>query len=659
MIDIKQIKKEISKYDVISFDLFDTLIKRDCYKPTEIFYFIEQKVDQEFGRKSNFSVERMRAEIVARKKAKAEEVTIEEIYNVLTGGFSCSEKELIRYIEEECEYNLCQWNPLIKRVYDYCVDKGKRIFIVTDIYLPEELIQRILYKLEIRYDMLFVSSTIRKMKQNGSLFQYVLNESKITPDRIIHIGDNKKSDYLIPKKMGINAVLIPRNSKINLYYNERLYRKNFDYANLCSFINNHANTHSWDAIYTNTSFDFFSETGYEVQGPVLYGYVNWLSEQFRLDGIEKVFFLSRDGQLMQKAYEKLKNILPSTYMYASRKALIIPSLWMTSSISEISESIFWGRRGTIQDFLKKIGLNPTEFEKDFTVAGFSLVDDCEYSDLWQNPDFIEVFEKKVKQKMIANSYQMYCLLTSYLKQINFSGKVAVVDIGWYGHMQNALEKVIKAANISAEIHGYYLGLRPESPLLDHMEAKGYLFDKDKYDNFSMMEVPFNSIVEMLFTANHGTTKGYKEENGNIEPILGQWEYDNVVYKKDYNAIHACQEGALAFIDDMLIEKKYFLFKTDSIITFANWFQLGRFPSIKAATYFGNLHFLDDGVKTLAKPRLKFNYLIHPIILLCDLRDSLWRMGFFTRVFGTWFPYALCYETMKNIYIFLIKILHKR
>ncbi len=659
MIDIKKIKEEISKYNVISFDLFDTLIKRDCYQPTEIFYFIEQKIDQEFGRKSKFSIERMKAEIGARKKAKAKEVTMEEIYNVLTGAFSDSEKNLIRHIEEEYEYNLCQWNPLIKQVYDYCVEEGKRIFIVTDIYLPEELIQQILLKLNIFYDKLFVSSTIGKMKQNGSLFQYVLNESKITPDNILHIGDNKKSDYLIPKKMGINAILISKDSKINLYYNEKLYRKSFDYANLCSFINNHANTHSWDAIYTDTSFDFFSETGYEVQGPVLYGYVNWLREQFRLDGIEKVFFLSRDGQLMQKAYEKLTDILPSTYMYASRKALIIPSLWMTSSISEIREAIFWGRRGTIRDFLKKIGLNPTEFEKDFAIAGFSLVDDCEYSDLWQNPDFIEVFEKKLKQKMIVNSRQMYDLLLRYLKQINFSGKVAVVDIGWYGHMQNALEKVIKAANISAEIHGYYLGLRPESPLLDHMEAKGYLFDKDKYDNFSMMEVPFNSIVEMLFTANHGTTKGYKEENGNIEPIFAQWEYDNVVYKKDYDAIRACQEGALAFIDDMLTEKKYFLFKADSIIMFANWLKLGRFPSIKAATYFGNLHFLDDSVKSIAKPRLKFKYLLYPCILLCDFRDSLWRMGFLTRVFGTWFPYALYYERMKNIYMLLIKTLHKR
>ena len=326
MLEFNRIKKEIERCSIISFDLFDTLIKRDCYKPAELFCFIERKIDQEYGVKSWFASARVQAEIAARNKSKAEEVSLDEIYNELSLPFSSVSKEQIKQLEEEYEYESCQWNPLMKPVYEYCRNQGKRIFIITDIYLPEALIKRILWKLEIQYEALFVSSTLKKMKRNGTLFREVLKLTGNHPSDILHIGDNRQSDYDMPKKLGIRAVHISKNEGLNLFINWKLYKADSEYADLCSFINNHADTHSWDAVHTKNTFDFFSESGYEAQGPVLYGYVNWLQEQFKEDGIEKAFFLARDGQLMQKAYRKLSHFVPNEYMYASRKALIIPSL---------------------------------------------------------------------------------------------------------------------------------------------------------------------------------------------------------------------------------------------------------------------------------------------------------------------------------------------
>lgn len=36
-------KSEILKYDVISFDIFDTLLLRPFIKPTDLFWYIETK----------------------------------------------------------------------------------------------------------------------------------------------------------------------------------------------------------------------------------------------------------------------------------------------------------------------------------------------------------------------------------------------------------------------------------------------------------------------------------------------------------------------------------------------------------------------------------------------------------------------------------------
>lgn len=651
--ELQQLKKLIDGYNYISFDLFDTLIKRDCYKPTELFAFVEQKINQKFGFQSYFASKREEAEVSARNKSSDEEVTLEEIYAELSLEISNAEKENVRHWEEEYEYTLCQWNPCMKPIYEYCRKKKKKVLIVTDIYLSEKLIRQILDKLEIYYDMLFVSSTERKTKSRGSLFREVLKQTGIKLSEILHIGDNRRSDYLMPKRLGIQSFHIPKEMKINLFIDKKKYKQINSYANLCSFISNHASVHSWDAVYANQTFDFFSEAGYETQGPVLYGYITWLQEQFERDGIEKIFFLARDGQLMQEAYQKLPYTLPNNYMYASRKALITPSLWMNPSISEIKESIFWGRRGTIRDFLKKIGLDPSTFEHDFTSASLPLDSVCEYECLWKNSDFLRIFEQKVKNKMIIHSRQMYNLLLQYLKQIGFQGKVAVVDIGWYGHMQGALENVVKAARIPAEIHGYYLGLRPDSPMLEKINAKGYLFSRKNHEMLSGQEVPFNSIIEMLFSANHGTTREYKKKDGKIEPILDYWEYDDSKLQTDYDSIRACQEGALNFVDDMLREKQYFQFDISPSITFINWLQLGNYPSAQTAEYFGNLHFWDDNVSCLAKPRERYSYLFHPKMFLIDFRDSFWRMGFLTRVFGDFLPYTDGYEVARKIY-FLIR-----
>lgn len=651
MINFDHIKEIIDRSSLISFDLFDTLIKRDCYKPTELFVFLEQKINQRYKIESHFSSKRIQAEINARNNSEAEEVSLDEIYDELSFDTEVVPKVQIQQWEEEYEYKVCQWNPLMKPVYEYCMNQGKRIFIVTDIYLPEKLIKNILRKLNIQYDALYVSSTLKKTKSNQTLFQKMLTETGIQPSDIVHIGDNQKSDYLMPKKLGIQAINIPKDVRLNILLNNKLYKTNSRYADLCSFINNHADTHSWNALNVEKISDFFSEVGYEAQGPVLYGYVNWLQERFQKDGIEKVFFLARDGQLMQTAYRKLKDPIPNKYMYASRKALIIPSLWMNPSIRGIKNAIYWGECGTISSFLKKIGLDPKKFDNIYTEAGFSLENTYEYEELWENPNFQDIFVKHIKQKMISHSHETYNLLLKYLKQLDFSGKVAVVDIGWFGHMQAALEKIVQEAHIPVEIHGYYLGLRPESSILNHLHAKGYLFDGNHYQGLENLEKTFNAIVEILFTADHGTTKGYTEKEGTIVPVLGKWEYgESSSYINDFRMIQACQKGALSFIDDMKEAKIYFPFRFNPDVIFANWLQLGIHPSSLIAESLGNLHFMDDSVQCLAKPERSLrSYFFKPYLLLKDFKNAMWRRGFLIRVVGDRFPFAEMYDMAKKIY----------
>lgn len=637
--------KEIDRHTYISFDVFDTLIKRDCAKPVDVFYGVETKADKEFQQDTHFAKARIQAEATARRKGH-EEVTLDEIYSCLSLEISSDKVEQLKSWELEYEYELCQLNPLIKPVYDYCVKHKKKVVIISDMYLPERVIADILDKVGIHYEALFVSSSYMVTKAKGGLFTSVLKQLQIKPSDMLHIGDNKRSDYLMPKALGIAAHHIAKNECINLIIDKRKKQTSPAYAALCAFVNTHAAQHEWDALRLFSAMDFFSQVGYEAEGPLLYGYVNWLHEEFQKDGIQHAFFLARDGQLMQKAYQKLGNPIENTYMYASRKALIIPTLWMNPTISALSKCFAWNRREYFKTIVKNMGLEPADIEEQVRDAGFELNSLYVLETLWKDARFIALFENFLKEQMIKSSRQAYDLLVKYLNQIHFSGNVAIIDIGWFGNMQRALLKVAAAAKIPVTIHGYYLGLRATTSITRDANAKGYLFEPGKREDLDKKESTFNSIVEMMFTADHGSTKKYQEIEGKIAPFFSGWEYEN--YKSDYESIRACQKGAMAFIEDMERAKQHFTFYSDPSFAFTNLERLGCFPSERMAAGFGDLHFEDGIVSYVAKTKGNSYYVSRPKALWLDFRDSWWKAGFLTRCFGDDFPSYDCYLLLRKI-----------
>ena len=102
----EKLKKIIKKHDIISFDVFDTLIKRNCNSPRDIFYIVEKQYNKLFDEKINdFYQKRVNAESKARlKHFDVEDITIDEIYscidleeNNVLGGMYYEEEIIISY----------------------------------------------------------------------------------------------------------------------------------------------------------------------------------------------------------------------------------------------------------------------------------------------------------------------------------------------------------------------------------------------------------------------------------------------------------------------------------------------------------------------------------------------------------------------------------
>ena len=613
--------EELKKYKYVSFDIFDTLVLRNVSKPVDIFEIVEIEYNKIHEEKlSNFKNLRIEAELIARKNTSNEEVTINEIYENL----NLENKDEIKKLEIQIEKAFIIKNSEMFDIYNKCLENGLKVIIISDMYLPKNIIEDILKMNEInKYEKLYLSSELKLTKSKGTIFEYVLNDLKISKDEIIHIGDNKKSDFIKPKEYGISAILYNRNIYKIHKYKEVEEENRFYYNCLNSFIENNIDINK----------DYFWKIGYETFGPLLYSYVKWLQENFKKENYKKVFFLSRDGYIMQKAFELINDYdIPNEYMYASRRALIVPTIWMYEKLEDILKNMFLGSRISVNALIKRLGLNPSEKQELLKQNNLELNSILNTSEISKNENFLN-FYNQVKDEIILNSKQEYENLLKYYNEIDFEGNIAIVDIGWFGNMQNALSNIIKNANLKSNLTGYYVGIIPDSQNQEKNEMHGFLFEKNKNEDLFLKKKFFNSIFEMIFLSVHGSVKKYNGQESKVD--LYEFEYENSQTEKDIREI---QNGAIKFIKDLKNSNSNKYININERISIYNMINLGNCPKLEDTEKFGDMIFYDDDNFYLAKPKELKYYLSHPNKFLDEFMNSVWMPGFLKRLFKIELPY---------------------
>ena len=141
--DNNKIYNLIDKFDVISFDIFDTLIKRVVNNPKQIFDIVEKKYNETYSDKIiNFKKNRITCEQEIQNRIAG----INDIYDNMRKYYSDDVCEILKNIEILTEIEYCNINTDIKPIYEYCKRTNKKIYAVSDMYLYAEILKRILKK---------------------------------------------------------------------------------------------------------------------------------------------------------------------------------------------------------------------------------------------------------------------------------------------------------------------------------------------------------------------------------------------------------------------------------------------------------------------------------------------------------------------------------
>ena len=222
---VDKLKEKImaEKTKVVSFDIFDTLITRPFLYPKDLFTFL----NDDYRRLSNnlgidFSKIREECEVLARTEAyeqKKEEVTLNRIYELIEEEYEMPNSivETLKKKEIELELRFCKRRETAYSIYKLAKYLGKKVICTSDMYLPLEVIKKLLEENGFdEIDEIYLSCEVMRTKSTGNLYEYMIKKEKVEPENIIHIGDNYRSDYEKAKQNKINSIYFPKTTDILL-----------------------------------------------------------------------------------------------------------------------------------------------------------------------------------------------------------------------------------------------------------------------------------------------------------------------------------------------------------------------------------------------------------------------------------------------------------
>lgn len=322
----RELKKLIEQYEVISFDLFDTLIMRKTLMPTDVFDIVSDRIRRKGIDIPDFKRFRREAEL------QIPYGDIYQIYDRLSEilDLTSEQKKIVLETELACEQSVLLPRKKMVEVMQYALSLGKKVNIISDMYLCSDILDIFLKNMNIAgYDKIYVSCEYGAAKCDGLFKEYLQD---VGDKKCIHIGDNIEADMKAPLRYGMASYGIKSAIDMMKTSNFRLLLPWFNNCNeksllgliLADLFNDPFALYETSGIIHIKNFTTLG--GVFVAPIVVLCMLELITYLQRHSCYHKVIFGARDGFLFHKMYNRLrdnavnKEILPdSVYLLTSRK----------------------------------------------------------------------------------------------------------------------------------------------------------------------------------------------------------------------------------------------------------------------------------------------------------------------------------------------------
>lgn len=526
---IDDIVKKSKKYDIVSFDIFDTLITRCIYEPDDAFKILGNLIKDE-----KFIEKRKKAEQQARKKLE-HDVNLDEIYDeyMLENNLSKEKTSILKNNEIKLEKDLLVPRKEMCILLKKLKEKNKKVILVSDMYLTKKAIIDILNNCGYKdlYDALYLSCDVNKRKDSKTMWTFL---KKIHPKKkILHLGDNDLSDVQYPKEFGIDT--------LKIYSSKELLSKCSLYPSLEGLINDRTlsdsillglvfNNKIFNSPFADLSIDSLENFAYSFHAPIITEFLKFVIDSEK----DNLLFLAREGYYFCKLYKeycKLNKIEEKNYYYflASRKATNTATINGEDDVYKLLNNDY---NGSIHNFVSK-NFN-IDIEENYEI---SLPQDYDKAYLTIKK-YIKEIMKSVKSEKSCYIKYIKELIPNYKKE-----ELNVIDLGYSGSIQYNLSKLL-----DKHVIGYYL-TNSSSVKKYYSDSKlNFYFDINDDKEFEKI-YHYSLILEYFLTAPYGQLQRFIETKKGVKPEYNEETldetkkaslkviYDSIIeYFKDINRL---------------------------------------------------------------------------------------------------------------------------
>lgn len=515
-----QLTERIKEADVVSFDLFDTLVMRQTLLSDDVIKFVDCRLQNQGIYIQDFYKRRLASE---KELSRYTAPTLTEIYNHM---FERSEEssskwkitaEQLADLEWNIDFDLIVARKEVCDILKETVADKKKVYIVSDTYYSKNQLKKILKQCGIVEYMDILASSDYRTGKTQNLFKILKEREK--EKKILHIGDDIAADIESAHRFEIETY--------RLFSGFGLLELvgNLGFADYMDSLSEHLKIGLFVAKIFNSPFQFETEDkritisdaydiGYLLCAPMISDFVLWFYNQIKEQKYENIWFSARDGYLIKKMYAYLmkqyKQEDKSVYFLVSRTAAVRAGMQNEDDIRYVDEMKF---SGTLEENLKRrFGMN---------------VEDINCETVSDN----QIGLLKYKTAIIENARKVFENYQKYITGLNVNkGDIAFFDFVAKGTSQMYIQRLVEN-----HLRGYYfLQLEPEymkDKKLDICSFYSEEVDCAIFENYY--------ILETLLTAPHPSVQTVDEVG---RPIYTEETRSD----KDIRCFQRAQKGILDY-----------------------------------------------------------------------------------------------------------------
>jgi FMN phosphatase YigB (HAD superfamily) len=483
-LDWLRARRLIKRSDLVSFDVFGTLIIRNLFRDDAPYRIVDAAL----------SSRGERGFLEARKSSEGSFVFDDPKGLTIRGYYSRIMREeprfrrALRTIPSEYEIDRRFWSVSQDNIdlLMYALKIGKKVILLSDTFYTEAQISSYLAQVIPKTVRIFTSSKLGRSKASGDAFTYL---RKKYCGKLVHIGDSWHADVVSARRSGFSTIHVQNPTDSTFYPDSEkvkaLRRNTIDEYVLSTLYRQRQRSKNSYALHSE------KELATVMFSPVLFNFCNWLELRIKEERIDNLLFCAREGYFLQRlfnVYVKLKGeqrlLKKQSYLKCSRNIALLAGIQSRDDIYDVFRLHRY--EGSLYNLLRHRFRLPARSLNE-TLQGVHLDSRVQAFD-----DYLVPFEDQIllEARRLRNNYGRY------LKTLVKSPKerVAIVDQGVSGTVQKFIDSMVVN-----EVFGAYVCHFAHNPLknrnfLGMLEGRKSSFLKVSHIFESVLTSPTGSYV---------------------------------------------------------------------------------------------------------------------------------------------------------------------